>query len=99
MRYVRIRSSAAAEESQKVGRFSRAETGTVFGTAGFLDLEPRRYLSEKALRKSMVGVTEFRSSRQDCNSAGESPAASVARVGCGAIPRPGAGNQPGGRVV
>jgi hypothetical protein len=98
MRYVRIRSSAAAEESQKVGRFSRAETGTVFGTVGFLDLEPRRYLSEKALRKSMVGVTEFRSSRQDC-SAGESPAASVARVGCEAIPRPGAGNQPGGRVV
>jgi len=36
-----------------------------------------------------------RSSRQGCNPAGESPAASVARVGCEAIPQPGAGNRTG----
>ncbi len=35
-----------------------------------------------------------RSSRQGCKPAGESPAASVARVGCVAIPHLGAGNQP-----
>jgi ATP-dependent DNA ligase len=40
-----------------------------------------------------------RSSRQGCNSAGESPAASIARFGCEAIPRPGAGNQAGSCVV
>jgi hypothetical protein len=51
------------------------------------------------LKEEAFGFLGFGSSRQGCNSAGESPAASVARVGCEAIPRPGAGNQPGGGVV
>ena len=38
-------------------------------------------------------MERFVSSRQGCNSAGESPAAPVARVRREAIPRPGAGNR------
>jgi len=37
---------------------------------------------------------ECRSGRQGCNPVGGSPAVSVARVGCVAMPHLGAGNQP-----
>jgi hypothetical protein len=48
-----------------------------------------------ATMKRRVSSSECRSSRQGCTPAGVSPAMPVARVGHGAMPLLGAGNQPG----
>ena len=79
------------EGDEKWGRRSEYISNAVLD-AGRLSALVVLMTSGNTARVDPTEESGARSSRQGCNSAGGSPAASVARIGCEAMPLPGAGN-------